>query len=655
MNDLEGELREMFRRRESDVLDATPAAAPVIRRTRRRQASIVAIAVIAVVAVVLVPLFGFGIGDGQAGLTPTGTVELPDAPAGFRAAALPYASIAYPKDWYLLDTSVSQMTVAAETEVPVPGPILQLANFDPDIPHSPRCTVDPDAIPEDGVLLTVGINTEEDPSISSAAWPARLRPFPPNLEPVCAQMHEQTSWRAPSGLVYYAQVGWGADASHGEIEAVHRAFESLRFPPTTQPWIQPLMAIQGRGTPRAVLGSTTLGDDVLTFVAYLELDRVLWVGVESNGRWGTATAPHSGSDPNEPVQAGLSIVGEDASLLHGVISPDVARVEVRTDSGEAAPMNVVPLPTSLGVSDRYVWALVPGAGARSAVVGYDRDGNPIGNPTYPVGKDRKIASGIEAGERWTLSLTHDNTGWGLAFDYGDGSGGGGGGDLGDNVFGSAGSSGPSWNAEEGWSTAPREIDGVVTSDAARIEFQLVGGESVAGDVYALPSDAFGGGASAYVIFVPNRFLVPAGDLVALDEQGRELGRQYLDFSPVFLYPKVIDESPPESVDAMKAMQLAGGVAARYFYDHGSWAGFDPAAATSISDDVDYNTSQTAIVGEISLRVADKNSLVLATKTPRGDIYSACMTDGPGGAMEGRNDTSDPSACSNGWLNPPGTD
>lgn len=119
-----------------------------------------------------------------------------------------------------------------------------------------------------------------------------------------------------------------------------------------------------------------------------------------------------------------------------------------------------------------------------------------------------------------------------------------------------------------------------------------------------------------------------------------------------LFPKVIEHSPPDAIEAMKALQLAGAVAEQFFYEHDSWAGFDPAAASAISDAVAYNTSSTAVVGEVSLRVANKNSMVLSTKTPSGDVYSACFEEGPGFAMEGRNDTSDPSGCSNGWLNAP---
>jgi hypothetical protein len=653
MNDLEQQLRKMFRRREADVLVGPRPARPVVRRTRRRQVGVVAATVLAVAAVVLVPILGLRLRAGST-LRPAGEVVLPDAPSGFEAAALPYASIAFPNKWYLLDTSPLTPTGAQQPDIEPSGPILQLASFDPDLPHSPRCMVDPDSIPSDGVLLTVGVTAADEASLDqpSGTWPAQLAPFPSGTEPVCAQEREQASWTAPSGVVYWAKAGWGADASQANIEAMHQAFDSLRFPTTDRPWLDGMAAFQGQGSPRAVLGTTTLGDDILTFVAYLELDKTLWVGVESNGPWTSAMAPHTGSDPNPPISAGLSVVGDQAALLDGTITSQVSRVEVRTDDGDVVPMNIVPLPASLGTDDRYVWALVPGAGERSTVVGYDAHGNPVGNPMYPVGPTQEVAHGEEAGQPWTLKVTHDNTGWGLSFSYNGGSGGGGGTDLGDKVFGGAGSGGPSWNIDTGWSTAPRDLEGVVTSRAAKVEYKLVEGRRIEASLYPLPSDAFGGGAQAYLLFIPNDVLIQAGDLVAYDGKGNELGSQYLDFSPVALFPKVLDASSPEAIDAMKALQLAGAVAARYFYDHDSWEGFDPASAARISDAVTYNTSSSAVVGEVSLRVAGKDSLVLATKTPNGDVYSACLQDGPSPAMEGRNDTSDPGGCSNGWLNPP---
>jgi dipeptidyl aminopeptidase/acylaminoacyl peptidase len=270
-------------------------------------------------------------------------------------------------------------------------------------------------------------------------------------------------------------------------------------------------------------------------------------------------------------------------------------------------------------------------------------------PTIAPATREQIAHGEIQGEPWTLWLT--NNGLGMEFQGPDGGGGGAGSELGSAVFGSAGSSGPSWNIDTGWSTMPREIDGVVTDHAAKVELHTVDGTIVSAALYPLPADAFGGGAQAYLVFVPNDILVQAGDLVAYDGQGNELGRQYLDFSIVPLFPKVLEESSPDILAAVKDLQLAGAVAGRYFYTHDSWKGFDPDSASEISDAITYNTSPTAVVGEVSIRVTGTKGLVLATKIANGDVYSACLANGPNTAVDGRNDTGDPNTCSNGWLRP----
>jgi hypothetical protein len=64
----------------------------------------------------------------------------------------------------------------------------------------------------------------------------------------------------------------------------------------------------------------------------------------------------------------------------------------------------------------------------------------------------------------------------------------------------------------------------------------------------------------------------------------------------------------------------------------------------------FNDASTAIPGEVSIRVSGPQSLVLASATPNGAIYSACMDLG-GLYTYGRNDTGDPRACGNGWLDP----
>lgn len=657
-DDIDRELREMFTRRAADPAEPAEPPLGLVRRVRRRQGLTIIGSLAAVTAIVLASISVVQLVSQRNQPSPADSqVVLPDAPPGFLSAALPYASIAYPDGWYLLETSPLVAGPSQAEDLP-PGPILQLSNFDPDVPHAPRCMVEPDQVPVDGVLLSVAIvSPQEAGSLpSDGPWPVTLHEPPRNTEPVCEiGSSEQATWTAPSGVRYMAQTIYGEEAEDADVAAIEQAFGTLLFPPTAAPQLSRMTALQGLGTPRVVLGTTTVGSDVLTFVAYLELGRELLVGVESTGPYGSASAPHSGSDPNPPMSAGLVVVSPEGALLYGTISPVVDRVEVRTDAGDAVPVPIVPLPSSLGLDDRFVWAIVPGGSERSTIVGYDAEGNVIGNPIFPTEPDQVLATGENEGGTWTLSLTHDNSGWGLAFSSGEGGGGGGGGfgDLGDRIFYSAFSSGPSWSAGSGVSPVPQELAGEVTERAARAEFHLVDGSVIEASLYPVPADAFGGGAQVYLLFVPSDVLVKAGEMVAYDADGNEMGRQYLDFSPVPLFPKVLEESSPEAVEAMRNLQVAGAVAGRYYQTHDlTWEGFDSAAASAVSDAVVYNSSDTAITGEVSIRSVSPDALVLATRAANGQVYSVCMQGGSG-SMYGRNDTSDPDACSNGWLDPPG--
>jgi hypothetical protein len=266
-----------------------------------------------------------------------------------------------------------------------------------------------------------------------------------------------------------------------------------------------------------------------------------------------------------------------------------------------------------------------------------------------------LASGENAGEPWTLRVTNDQaSGVGLDFEY-ESLGGGGSGLApmgGQRIFqGYGGSSSPYYpNHDPTQTPLPTEVTGEVVADAARVELQLERGPTLQSTIYPLPDDLVGP-AKVFLLFVPGGTLLEAGNLIAYDASGEEIGREYFDLSPVSLYPKVLEESSPDAVSVMKDLQLAGAVAEWYFNIHSSFSGLDPTTASEISSEVQYNTSSVAIPGEVSLRVSGPQRLVLASATSDGQIYSACFTRGPGVDAYGRNDTSDPFACTNGWLNP----
>jgi hypothetical protein len=285
------------------------------------------------------------------------------------------------------------------------------------------------------------------------------------------------------------------------------------------------------------------------------------------------------------------------------------------------------------------------------------DGSPVVLPTEgpaPGETSLLIARGEHDGERWTMRVT-SSPGIGLGLSWGYEALGAGGGGISPirrgRIFqGYGGSSSPDYpDHDPTRPPLPIGISGQVAVQAERIELRLERGPVVEAALYRLPDELIGP-AKVFLLFVPGDTLLLAGDLVAYDDSGAELGREYFDLSPVSLFPKVLEKSPPEAVAVMKDLQLAGAVVGRYFNTQGSYSGLNPDSASAISSEVEFNTSPVAIPGEVSIRVSGPQSLILASATADGAIYSACM-DSPGGAVYGRNDTSDPQGCTNGWLDP----
>lgn len=265
-----------------------------------------------------------------------------------------------------------------------------------------------------------------------------------------------------------------------------------------------------------------------------------------------------------------------------------------------------------------------------------------------------IASGEVDGQRWTLSVLDTGPGEPTLMFGWEGLGGGGGGIgpmEGSRVFqGYGGSSSPTYpNNDTSRDPLPREVAGQVRADAERVELRLEGGEVIEATTYALPEELIGP-AKVFLLFLPTDTLLLAGDLVAFDASGAEIGREYLDVTPVSLFPKVLEQASPEALVVMKRLQLAGAIVGRYHDTHGSFSGLTPLTASAISSEVVFNTSDVAIPGEVSIRLAGPQGIVLASATPSGEVYAACSTSWSG-VTYGRNDTSDPYACTNGWLEP----
>lgn len=662
MNDLEQELRELLETKSRHAAAKPDVAPKILKRARWRQAGTVLFAIVGVMAIVIGSIAGLQALNRTGSTTrPGGPPVLPEAPPGFRSAALPFASIAYPDGWYLLDTSPLEPYGVAQPYAVPSGPVLQLANFDPDLPHAPRCMVDPDALPPEGVLLTVGTMTAEEAAFSntpSGPWPVELEPLPTNQDPVCVDGPRPriAAWTAPNGSIYWANAATGSDASHEDIQAMEQAFASLTFPPTDQPQMSRMAAFQSQGTPRVVLGTERIGLGIATIVAYVELNKALVVGVSgSNGGsccTGSAILPHSGSTV-EPVTSSTMIT-PDGTLVYGVISPEVAEVELWASSGEAFPVVIAGLPPSMGYEDRVVWGIAPGADERATIVGYDAEGNPIGNPILPAGPRVTLATGEDPeGGPWELYLEPTSEGTGLGFGFTTGGGGGGcclkplSGDFRLDGWGSG-------------SGEPSDITALASEAVTRVVFEAASGVEIEGSVYPVTDETLGIPQVALVI-VPSD--VPLeGDLVAFDADGNELGRELITASIV--------EPPgptPEIDEVWTLLRSARDAIGLWAADHGgSLESFSLEEARSAFPEIVWNASGQGkpVPHQVSIRgLAPAGgseltgwsgwTLTIVSTTPPPPFHTYCIAvnideNGGGNFRYGIQDAADYTECRGGW-------
>jgi hypothetical protein len=342
-----------------------------------------------------------------------------------------------------------------------------------------------------------------------------------------------------------------------------------------------------------------------------------------------------------------------AQLRPSPVAPDGLLRRARRRAVRTVVLGVVSAAVIVAGSVGGIQALLDWAPDRTVGGDVDRAVLPTDGPA-PGETSLLLASGEHDGERWTLRVTN-GPGYGLGLSFGYEALGGGGGGISPmpqgRIFqGYGGSSSPDYpDHNPTRPPLPIGISGQVAVQAEGVELQLERGPVVEAALFQLPDELIGP-AKVFLLFVPGDTLLLAGDLVAYDDSGTELGREYFDLSPVSLFPKVLEESPPVAVAVMKDLQLGGAVVGRYFNTHGSYSGLDPDSASAISSEVEFNDSPVAVPGEVSLRVSGPQSLVLASATADGAIYSVCM-DGGSASVYGRNDTSDPQGCTNGWLDP----
>jgi hypothetical protein len=617
MNNLQQELQEMFRRRETDML--TPNVAPppgVRRRVRARQIANVAVVSLAVGALVGGSILGFnrlaGQPDDRVPIAP-----LPEAPEGWRAVALPRLSISYPENWYLL------------AREPEPGAdIAQLTNFDPGLAQLDCDTGD--VLPGGGVMLTVQLGAPAD---VVGVWPATLGPVPGAARPCGADQFLAAEWTNEIGLRYSANAFVAADVRDADVKAIRAAFDSMTFPQNGQPQMdEPL------GAPALILESA---DSLLGPMAlYLFADEEgLWLGVMGPTGF-RAGATDIGRNVPVGDEGVTMVLGTHGGVIWGTVTTEAVRAELFTVEGETFPAELVPLPASAprpGV--QAVWGFIEGKTRnRVATLLYNADGNVL-NPTYPIGPDVTIAEGTHPeGGPWRLFITTSNDGAGLSFAFEEHGAGGGCcmSPLGDrDLF------------QVGWSSSsdrsiPRDIEGLASTKVARVEYVHADGRVFEGALYPIP-DRFIGPANALLILVPGDVRID-GRVVAYDSSGAVLATQHTG-------PPGEPPGPTPEIDAVwTALRAARDAVSRYLREAGTLVGMTPEDMAALLPDVTFNASDSAVPNEVSLRGATEREIAFVSTTQDGDVYCIAVeaTEGGGNYGYGRQDAASPEECGGGW-------
>ncbi len=222
---------------------------------------------------------------------------------------------------------------------------------------------------------------------------------------------------APSGAYYWAHATFGSDSTDSDRAAIRAAFASMIFPPSGEAWMSTFAADQGQGSPRLVLDSAVFDGVPVTWSPSSITTRPP-IGVSApvgNFIGGSAIGVGTGSGEPPPVEV-TSTGGPTGTVVFGDAALEVARAEFNTQEGQTVPAEIVKIPSSVGVGRNAVWGSVDGPGVFVQGIGYDEQGDVLGDAILTTAPPDVIASGTEPGVGdWTLSITHETIGDGLTF------------------------------------------------------------------------------------------------------------------------------------------------------------------------------------------------------------------------------------------------
>lgn len=636
MTDLEQQVRDVLESKSRDAYVSPRPAPKLLKRARRRQVGTVLASALTVAAVVTGSIVGLQALLGHPSARTT-VGNLPEAPAGFTSVILPYASIAYPSSWYLLELSRGDPS----------GDLLQLTNFDPAF-TSPCLSGDAVDLPNDGVLLLVD-NGNGPTGTDAPRWPVELAP---NTAPTACPNgeHWASTWASEDGATpFQANAVFGPDASAADRDALLQAFGSLTVISDGASQTEGLI-----GSADLILDSADTPLGPVALYAYLDADGA-WIGVAGSAGSGISGAGGIGSEPPTGDEDVTMNLGATGGIVWGDVSTAAVRAELRTVEVRTFPATLVPLPASLDADGmQAVWGSIEGPTTELVTtLLYDAQGNVI-NDVFPTEPQQTIANGRYSSDTtWRLYLTHDNTGTGLVFEIaGPRSGTWGGCCL------SALKDGQDLRLDgigSGSGGVPQNVLGLASSRVTSVVYVDRSGTQIPGGLFPLPPGV-AGGAQVWLVLVPADMPVN-GEVVATDASGAEVGHEPAKGYTPPRVPVTNDNSEPpgptQEIDAVwTRLRTARDGISSYPNDHGgSLTGLDLIAAAALDQSVTWNDSPSALPGEVSIRGVTADRLVLVSVTTAGETYCIGLSvdaNGGTGYRYGRQDAATYEACSGGW-------
>lgn len=497
MTDLEQRIRDLLDE-DARLAPSPHETAPVVRRTRRRQAVTIAASALGVIALVA----GSIVGVRAVLATDRGTPA--DAPTV--TTTMNGISITYPEGWHLIDPDEAGLNGPLGPTPELPRIILALSPTDPG--QSFGC---PGMV--EGTMPTFLMTVQEEPLAlagpDTATWPTELEPMDVGTaESGCYPGWElmRAGWTS-AGRTFEARVGLAPEVSDADREALFAAFASMTF------------ELAEDAPSSVVLATGTAGGEEWQLIAIRQTDGLsLSLQAES---FGTGTG---GFDPSPNELRVTSHVfgdyGEREIVIFGAVPADITTIEaLPPDDAPALSADVLDVPDEIDAR-LNAFVLVAPEDLPIELSAHDADGNVLlrgttGGYDFPQptpSPDEVIFEGRTNDCLWTLSrasvapgqdridLTAEDTSVGFLADVGPGA--------------------PPLQLVS--FTCPREpggtlVIGLLTDEVADVRFSTTPPDD------GLPECWPAGFPERFCLFLLDG-VGDSGEVIALDAEGSEIGR-----------------------------------------------------------------------------------------------------------------------------------